>query len=247
MRQAWLLGLVGIVVFVVVGVATLPASLLVSRLPPQIALDGVSGTVWHGGADSVRLSGTPMGAVTWNAEPAALLRGELAYQVAMLRADGYLRGRIAATAGGTLRGEQIELSLPVTALQSQAAADAWGGGLSGVVRSARLERGWPVQLDGTLTVTDLKPPGSTLRIGSYLIDFDGDAPNAAALVGRVRELEDAALHVRAQLTIRPDRSYRLEGEVTPRPNTAPEVARALAFLGQPDASGRRAFEITGTF
>ena len=247
MRQAWLLGLVGIVVFVAVGVATLPASLLVGRLPPEIAVEGVSGTVWHGGADAVRLRGTPMGSVTWNSQPAALLHGELTYQVVMLRADGYLRGRITATAGGALSGEQIEMSLPVTALQSQAVADAWGGGLSGVVRSARLERGWPVQLAGTFKVTDLKPPGSTLRIGSYAIDFDGDAPNAAALVGRVRELEDAALHVRAQLTIRPDRSYQLEGEVTPRPNTAPEVARAIAFLGQPDASGRRAFEITGTF
>ena len=35
MRQKWLLVAVGGLVFVGVGVATLPASLIVSRLPPQ--------------------------------------------------------------------------------------------------------------------------------------------------------------------------------------------------------------------
>ena len=247
MRQAWLIALVGLVVFVVVAIANFPASALIGRLPEQLVLEGVSGTVWNGGADSIRLLGAPMGSVRWRAQTAALLHGELAYYVEVTRADGYVRGRIAAAIGGVLSGDQIELSLPITALEREAAADAWDGALTGVVQSVRLERGWPVQLIGTFRVADLKPPATLLRIGSYAIDFDGRAPIESALVGRVHELDDAALLVRAQLAIRPDRSYRLEGEVTPRPNAAPEVARAVAFLGQPDASGRRAFEITGNF
>ena len=247
MRHGWVLGLVGLAVFVTVGIATLPASLLIGRLPPELVVEGVSGSVWNGGADAIRVQGTAMGSVSWRAQPAALLHGELAYHVEVTRADGYVRGRIAAVGGGALTGERIEMSLPITALQSQVAADAWDGVLAGVVQSVRLERGWPVQLVGKFTVTDLKPPSSTLRIGTYEIDFDGRAPNESALIGRVRELEDAALLVRAQLAIRRDRSYLLEGEVTPRPNAAPEVGRAVAFLGRPDASGRRAFEITGSF
>jgi len=85
-----------------------------------------------------------------------------------------------------------------------------------------------------------------LAVGSYALDFDDGAASAGQLVGRVRDLQ-APLVVRAQLTIRRDRSYTLEGEVTPRPGAGADVSQAVAFLGSPDSSGRRAFTITGTF
>ena len=42
MRQGPLIAIVGVLVFAGVGVATLPASLVVSRLPPQIGIEGAS-------------------------------------------------------------------------------------------------------------------------------------------------------------------------------------------------------------
>jgi general secretion pathway protein N len=246
MRQTWILVGVGVAVFAAVVLATLPASLLVDRLPAELAIDGVGGTLWNGTADQLRLRGAPLGALRWNAEPLALLRGSLAYRIEVSRPDGYLRGRIAATLGGALEGDDLELRLPITALHPEAGSEAWGGGLAGRVQHARLERGWPVELTGTFSIDGLRPPGSGLAIGSYAIEFDGRANTATQLVGRVRDVA-APLLVRGQLAIRHDRSYRLEGEVTPRPGASPEVTRAVAFLGTPDAAGRRSFEITGTF
>ena len=245
MRQGVVLAIVGGAVFVGVGLATLPASLVVDRLPRDLKVEGVSGTVWNGAADVIRLHGTSLGGFGWSLEPAALLGGELAFHVEVTRADGFVRGRIAARPGGALTGRDVELDLPLTALHPGATND-WRGTLHGTVQSARLEGGWPVALLGTFRMTGLTPPAANLPIGDYVLEFDGHADTPTQLVGRVRDLA-APLVVRAQLVIKRDRSYVLQGEVTPRASAPPDVSRAVAFLGAPDAAGRRTFEITGTF
>lgn len=246
MRQTLVLGGVGALVFLGVAVATLPAALLVDRLPAEIRVAGPSGSVWNGAADSLVVQGTPLGALAWQLQPAALLQGQLAYRIDVSRPDGHVRGRIAAGLGGVLTAEGLELQLPITALTPQYSANGWRGAVAGTVRAARLEGGWPVALAGTFTLSDLQAPGSSLSLGSYALDFDAGATTPAQLLGRVRDLA-APLIVRAQLTIRRDRSYVLEGEVTARPAAPPEVSTAIAFLGAPDAAGRRAFTISGTF
>jgi general secretion pathway protein N len=245
-RQGIVIGVVGAAVFIGVGIATLPASLLVDRLPPDLKVEGVSGTVWNGGADAIRLRGTPLGAFNWNAEPGALLTGELAFHIEVTRPDGYVRGRIALTIGGALTARDLDMQLPLTTLHPESQQQDWQGDLHGMVQSVRLEHGWPVALVGAFQMTGLTPPSSDLPIGDYALDFDGRADTPTQLVGRVRDLA-APLVVRAQLVIKRDRSYTLEGEVTPRPNAPPDITRAVAFLGNPDAAGRRTFQIAGTF
>ena len=53
--------------------------------------------------------------------------------------------------------------------------------------------------------------------------------------------------MRAQLLVKHDRSFSLEGDITPKPGAPAEVTQAVAFLGAPDASGRREFVLGGTF
>jgi len=246
MRQRTLIAVVGGLVFVGVAVATLPASLLVSRLPPDLKADGVSGSIWSGSADAIRLRGTPLGAINWTADPAALLQGHLDYQIDLSRPDGFVRGRVATSFGDGLVGENIALELPVTALNPAGANNAWQGNLKGTVRHVRIVDGWPTTLAGVFTLSNLKPPGAEQVVGTFAIEFDPRASTPVQLVGRVSDV-DSPLLVRAQLIIRRERSYVLDGDVTPKPGAPPDVARAVAFLGAPDSSGRRQFQITGTF
>lgn len=246
MRQGWVLAAVGGLVFVAVGIATLPASLIVSRLPPQITLDGVGGSVWNGGATHVSYQGVPVGALTWRAQPLALFTGRLAYDVDVQRTDGYVRGTIAATFGGAVTAQDVTLALPITALNPNAGANAWRGELQGTVQRARLESGWPVELVADLGMLRLQPPHAALNVGDYAVAFDDGASTPERLVGRVRDT-NAPLVVRAQLVVKRDRSYTLEGEVAPKPGAPREITDSVAFLGPADAMGRRAFQITGTF
>jgi general secretion pathway protein N len=246
MRQRTLLLTVGGAVFIVVLIATLPASLVASHLPAGLSAENVGGSVWNGGADLVRLRGAPLGALSWSFEPLALASGRLAYRIELGRRDGSVRGRVAATLGGTLEGENLDLDLPLAALDRGPPGNAWQGQLKGHMVRIRLEHGWPTALVGQFTVAALQPPGANRTLGSYAIDFDPGASSTSQLTGRVREV-DAPLKVRAQLVIKPDHSYSLDGDVTPKPGAPPEVAQAVAFLGPADAAGRRQFVLGGTF
>ena len=244
MRQRTLLVLVGGIVFVGVGVATLPASLVTSHLPPEITLEGVSGSIWSGAADTVRLRGAPLGAASWTAAPLSILGAHLEYHLELASSEGFVRGRVSAALGGTLTGDEIELDLPIAALGGAPAGSGWTGELSGIIHSIRLEHGWPVSLVGALAAKRLRPPGAEVTIGSYALEFDPQTV-AGQLTGRVRDT-DSPLIVRAQLVIKPDRSFSLEGDVTPRPGAPSAVTQALAFLGAPDAIGRRQFVLGGS-
>lgn len=246
MRQGVALALLGGAVFVAVGVATLPATLVVSRLPPDVRLDGVSGSVWNGAATQLTLRGAPLGALRWRLQPASLFALRLNYAIDLQRPDGFVRGQVSTGFGGDLVARDVRLQLPLTALSPQTAATAWRGDLTGTVANARIERDWPVSAAGQFTMSNLQPPGAGLQIGSYALEIDPAQTTPDQLVGRVRDLE-APLVVRAQLVVRRDRTYLLEGDVTPKPGAPPAIANTVAFLGMPDAAGRRQFTITGSF
>lgn len=246
MRQRTLIVLVAATVFVGVALATLPASLLTSRLPPTITAAGVGGTIWSGGADALRINGVPMGELSWSADPLGLLHGALVFNIELARADGYVRGRLAAHPGGALTADGVELKLGLAALSGDLGPYGWQGDLSGTVRAARIENGWPVALDASFTVSNVKPQGAQITIGSYAIDFDPATPNATQLVGRIHDIA-APLIVRAQLTIDRARTYVVSGDLTPRADAPSEVTQAVAFLGAPDSAGRRQFQLTGVF
>jgi hypothetical protein len=246
-RQGVLLATVGVCVFVAVGVAKLPATVVTGRLPPQFAVEGAAGTVWRGSGTQVRWQGVPLGALQWQAHPLSLLAGRADYSIDLTRPDGYARGRISATlGGGSVAAQDVELQMPITALSPNVAANAWRGDLQGTVSRAKLQNGWPVDLVARFTLSGLRPPGAAYEVGSYELHFDEAASTAEELTGRVRDLE-APIVVRGQLGIRPNRSYELTGEVSPKPGAPPEIANTIAFLGPSDPEGRRAFTITGTF
>jgi hypothetical protein len=247
MRQRTLMWLVGALSFVAVIIATLPASLVTSRLPPGVGLDGAGGTIWSGAADQLRVRGVPLGALSWSLEPLALLAGRLSYHLELTRADGYVRGSAAVGVGGAVSVTDLALRVDVNALSGAGGAPGgWQGVVDGTIARARLEQGWPVALEGTVTVSDVRPPGVSVPLGSYAIDFDPAAAGPAQLVARVHDVK-APLMVRAQLNVARARSYVLAGDVTPRADTPPEVLQAIAFLGVPDAAGRRQFSVTGVF
>ncbi len=238
MQERTRLVTVGAAAFLCVAIATFPVALVARHLPAGLVLEDAGGSVWHGGASSARLGGTPLGALHWDLQPLALLRGRLAYQLEIVRPDGTVSGRFALTPGGAIEGDDIALNLPLGALDR--GPGGWQGGLAGRLDHLRLEHGWPTALTGELTVSDLKQRGMNGTLGSYAVAFDPSAASGGRLVGRVRDVA-APLAVRAQLIVKPERNCSLEGDVTPRPTTPPEVAQALAFLGAPDAAGRRAF------
>jgi len=69
-------------VFCVFALIRLPASLLLSQLPPQIRMDGCEGTVWAGRATALGLGGQVLQQnIEWRFVPSALFSGRIGWAV----------------------------------------------------------------------------------------------------------------------------------------------------------------------
>jgi len=244
-RRSTLL-LCGGAAFLIALIATLPVSLIAGHIGPRLALTGAYGSIWSGGADQVSLDGAPLGALEWTAHPLSLLRGRLAYHLVVTQPAGHLSGDVAVGLGGAIEASGVEFSLPINALTAIKRPDSWQGAVSGRVDHALVENGWPTALSANLILTGLRPPGAAFELGSYALELDPAASKPDTIVGRIKDVS-APLTVRAQLAVKRDRSYLIEGEVTPKPGTPPTIANQLVFLGPADQLGRHSFSVTGTF
>jgi hypothetical protein len=232
--------------FLIAGIATLPASVIAPHLGGPLQLEDAYGSIWSGGADRVSIDGTPLGAIEWQAHPLELLHGRLAYHLVLRHPQGSARGELRIAPGGRVTIDAGALELPVTALDPAPGASAWQGTVAGTIKHARLADGWPVELEASFTLSGVRPPGADFEVGSFALDFDPAASKPDALIGRIRDLA-GPLTVHAQLFIKRERTYLVEGEVTAKPDAPPPLVSTLAFLGPPDALGRRGFSISGVF
>ena len=65
-RSLWpRLALIGVVAVIVVVVCVLPASLITRFLPPAVQAEEFSGSIWHGSAGRITVTGRPAGALEW--------------------------------------------------------------------------------------------------------------------------------------------------------------------------------------
>ena len=84
------------------------------------------------------------------------------------------------------------------------------------------------------------------QLGSYQLGFDGGEDENGAVRGKLRDT-GGPLDVAGTLALTPAPGYLLQGTVATRPSASSLLQRQIAFLGSPDAAGRRAFAQEATF
>jgi general secretion pathway protein N len=250
-RRWWLIasGLAAVLAF---AIATLPASVLARQLPRLgLSAAALSGSVWTGHAQALAWRTAPLGDVRWSISPLSLLRGEVAGDLELVRADGRVRSAFSASLGGRLRLEGMTADLPVEALATLPVGlpRGWRGRIAGQFEEIVVQDGWPTSLRGTLDMDGLiAPPPRSTTIGSYHIvipDPQAGAGGADELHARVTDKE-GPFSFDGRFTLGADRSFLLEGTLAPRGSTPPALARSLELLGPADATGRRPVSVSGT-
>jgi len=80
-KVAWFIG--GVIAFIIFAIAYMPAIHVVGRinLPKDIAISGVSGTLWSGKAQTLVVNGLPINNINWQLSPWALFVGNINAQV----------------------------------------------------------------------------------------------------------------------------------------------------------------------
>jgi hypothetical protein len=240
------LGVGAVAIFVL---ATLPAGIVTGPLERLgVGTTAVGGTVWSGQAQGLSVDGTVIGDLRWSLRPLDLLRGRLAGHAQLARLDGAAETDFERSWSGRLRLESTRADLPLEALAPfrLGIPSNWRGRVSAEFAELLIEGGWPVSARGTLDLRQLvAPPPRAAALGSFRLDFPGEAAAAETLRAGITQTE-GPLTVDGELSLGKDRSFLIEGSVAPRGPPAPDLANALAMLGPPDANNRRPFSIAGT-
>jgi general secretion pathway protein N len=220
-------------------VAFLPARWVVPWLQPRLhglALGGVHGTLWDGGADELRgADGRTLGRLQWQLSRRAVwgrLDLQLDLQGPQLAARGHLtrdgQGRpvwSAVTLRADLAAWAPRLHSPLGTPQ---------GMLTASMTRVVLQAGWPLELQGRVQWHDalMRTREGDVALGQLVMDLAGaeGVPR-----GQVRDDGHGPLAVQGSWQASP-LGWRLDLQLHPRVDD-PALHRWLARLGRPGADG----------
>jgi general secretion pathway protein N len=244
MKRVIAISLLSLVAFAAIVLARLPASWVMPAARPYLACSNVEGSIWRGYCGGLALEGTPLGDATWELHPAALLTGQLAAHVDVLRRNASLHADVRIGWSGTVRARNVRAQIPLDPTLLPMLPLGLTGRARVELAAARFTtRGVIERLQGRIEALDLiQRMGQAVPVGSYEAVFPG---GPGAPTARVKDL-GGPLAVSGTLSVTAQ-GYQLEGYVAARQSAAPALVNALEYLGSPDAEGRRSFGVSGTF
>lgn len=248
MKRGWTLALLGLLAFLILLVTTLPARVLLDRIP-GVEATGVGGSIWSGRADALAVQGFALGRVEWRLFALPLLRGRLDVDATISPPDGNGSARCLIGMNQRAHCSRVVANLPLEFLPLSSLPQGWTGRIEANFTELNIERGWPTAARGQLEVRDLNRPtnaGAT-SFGSYKLVLPAPDTQATegALIGALSDT-GGPLNVVGTLRLSADRSYVIDGRVAARNDAPTEIARSLEYLGTPDSQGRREFSLAGT-
>jgi general secretion pathway protein N len=236
----------GLAAFLVFLIAMVPASQVARRLPPGVALGGLSGTIWSGRARSLAVEEHPLGALQWSCRPWRLVLLEWSCRIGLQPPGGEVTGDFSGDFAGSLIGRGIRGTAPISNFEGVATPRGWTGNLELDLDTFTVESRRPETATGRLFLRGLRAPGANgQRLGDFELVVGEGSVGGATLNGRLRDL-GGPLQIRGAIELFEDGRYLLRGDAAPGPGAGPAIFDTLGFLGPPDGQGRRPFTIEGT-
>jgi len=248
-KNSWIaLGVGAYLAFVL---TTFPASTAYRLFAPDsLRLAGVQGTLWSGSAALGSVGNIGLHEIEWRLRPWGLFLLRAGGQFQTRFADGLLTTDIEATFSEiTMRNLRASSSLG--GLRAVLPLGDMDGFLSADFSELRVRDEWPVAAVGSLRLGELVvppmmgPPGAArITLGNYRIDFTES--QTEDLAGTFED-QGGPLAVSGSLRLSQDRAYLIEGSAMARADAPPELSQGLEIMAAPpDASGRRAFSLSGS-
>lgn len=248
------LWIAGIIIFIIVLVASFPAALAVRWFVPPgagLAFGTVDGTVWSGRINSLQHRELKIASVRWSWHPFALLTGRIGSDIEVEFRGHSLRGEISRSFSGTTRLESLQGSLPLSLLEKLRMIPANSvreGALILNLESLTLESSGLAEFrltaaEGRVAVTGLATSFMNTPLGDYEADLQ---TGSNSIVAAFREL-DAPLRLHGSAELTPDGRYLVKGSIASRGDSPDMLVQALSMLGPPNDAGEREFEFSGKY
>jgi general secretion pathway protein N len=211
-------------------------------VPSEIAISGIHGSIWTGGANEAAVNGVYVRDVEWRVNPLHLITGKLASSISATPVGGFFEANISMSLSGRLILSDLSAAVPLGLFADAANVSGLQGNASLSFERVEIVEGLVVAADGTLRIADLVVPivdGSSL--GGYKADFFTQNNGIAASI----EDTDGVLDLAGSLQVRTDRSFEFIAQVVAKPETSAGVRRQLQFLPPANDRGQQELRLEG--
>ena len=235
---------VGVAALIVGLVLTFPARIAYQWFSPgQVALSGITGSVWNGAAAQGSAGGLFLSDITWGFRPLPLLSLKAGYYVTAKLPSGFVETGVAIGTGGSVQFDDLEAVVPLSSLPDSLVPAGVDGDLNLQFSALVLTDGAPTEAEGTVGVSGLVLHAvSATALGDYRAQLQTDD---GVITGTVEDVS-GVLDINGDLVLDRDKAYSFVGHVAAGPNAPAAVNDQLRFLGSPDQQGRREFRFEGT-
>jgi general secretion pathway protein N len=233
------------------GAAALVAALLVTfpaRIayqwfgPPEVALSGISGSIWNGAAVEGDVAGLYFRDFSWRLRPLSLFALKAAFAVAASPPAGFVEADVVLGFGGDVSIADLAAAASLASVSSFLPLNGVEGDLNLQFDRLVLHDGFPTEADGTLGISGLVVRAlSPAALG----DYRATVQTADGRIDGVVEDVSGVLQITGRLTVGRDRSYSFVGQVAANADAPGTLVQQLQFLGSPDQQGRREFRFEG--
>jgi len=246
-RTIWLI-VFGVLVFVGIVVARLPASWVLPGPQSGMTCSEADGTVWNGSCTGLTVQNQPVGDLSWEIHAMRLLSGKINADLVVTRPTGALRGNVETGFDKQVIAHDVVLDLPIDPEMAAALGPnlrGLRGKLHAQIAYLLVDKQQAIRaVEGVVEVHDLSD--GPQQWGSYSVTFP--PPTAGVPVGQLKDLGTGPLAVEGALKLTPSPpGFDVQGLVAARPSASPELVQDLRMLGSPDAQGRRPFSFESTF
>jgi len=231
------------IVFLTTVIMRLPASLLTSLLPKDVACIEPSGTLWHGACGQLHAGSMSIAGLRWTLHAPALLRAQAQLDLTSDDPQALGRGSVTLARNGDAEITGLSASLPLQPGLTPLPA-GWSGQLQLDLPHASLVARHLAALEGTVRVRQLRLDRPALDLGSFELDVPAAAAGAP-IAGTLHDL-DGPIALQGTVQLAGD-AYQLDAQLAPRDAANTNLAQMLQLLGPADAQGRHTLSIAGSY
>jgi len=235
--------LVGFLTLVVGLVSLFPARVAIQWFAPtNVAISGIHGSVWSGGASEVSVVGLYLRQVQWSIKPLRLMTGALSYKVSATPVSGFIDSEVSVGVSGSVSLSKLNAALPLDLFADLSGIRGLQGDGSFQFERLEIVDGLAVVASGIMLVSDLVVPmvGHD-SLGGYKAEFFTQNNGISASI----EDTDGVLDLAGSLQIRTDRSFEFVAQVVVKPETPESVRRQLRFLPPANDRGQQELRLEG--
>ena len=220
-------------------IINIPATLVISsiKVPNNIKISSISGTLWSGEINKLTYSGVNLGRLNWELSPLNLLIGELFADVSIVNKKQSFTSEVKIFSSGKIELEETRFNFNLSTLQplTYGMPFSYDGRVSGYFPVSFIYKNNYVGVNGKLSLYDIEMISPQRQsFGDFSIDFRAEKEGATS--GKIKD-NGGQLNLTGELSLRKNGQFKISAKLAARDKNS-SLDKVVSFLGRKDIEGR---------